>query len=145
MIALETTVEDELATLENGMLDPASFPHSEHVRLGYEMLQRYDFGETVMRFSRGLKLLAARVGKPEKYHATITVAFLSVIAERCADDPEIDWPSFKETNRDLLDKNCLERWYGPEQLRSDLARRVFCLPLDCGGKRSATPLSEYPS
>ena len=56
--------EDELLALETGALDPAQFPHREHVRLGYEMLERYPFGEALMRFSRGLRLLAARAGRP---------------------------------------------------------------------------------
>ena len=31
-------------------------------------------------------------------------------------------------NPDLLDQRCLEQWYSPEQLESELARRTFCLP-----------------
>ena len=123
-----TATEDELFALETGGLDPAHFPHAEHVRLGYEMLGRYPFGEALMRFSRGLKLLAAKAGRPEVYHETITVAFLAVIAERRAVARNRDWAEFKRTNGDLFDKRCLERWYGAEQLASDLARRTFCLP-----------------
>ena len=55
----------ELCAFETGAVDPADFPHSEHVRLGYKMLARYSFGETICRFSRGLKLLAAKAGKPQ--------------------------------------------------------------------------------
>ena len=77
----EAATADELRALETGALDPASFPHPEHLRLGYEMLGRYPFGEAVTRFSRGLRLLAAKVGRPEVYHETITVAFLAVIGE----------------------------------------------------------------
>ena len=43
-------------------LDPARFPHPEHVRLGYEMLGRYAFSEALARFARGLRLLAVRPG-----------------------------------------------------------------------------------
>jgi hypothetical protein len=119
---------DELLALETGMLDPAKFPHSEHVRFGYEMLGRYPFGEAVTRFSRGLRLLAAKGGRPEIYHETITVAFLAVIGERRANGRHRDWREFKARNSDLLEKGCLQRWYRAEQLGSDLARRTFCLP-----------------
>jgi hypothetical protein len=61
----EATVDDELRALETGALDPALFPHPEHVRLAYEMLGRHPFGEAVTRFSRGLRLLAAKAGRPE--------------------------------------------------------------------------------
>lgn len=120
--------QDELLALENGTLDPAMFRHADHVRLGYEMLGRYPFGEAVTRFSRGLRLLAAKGGRPEVYHETMTVAFLALIGERRARAANCDWPEFKANNGDLLDKRCLEKWYGAEQLSSDLARRTFCLP-----------------
>jgi hypothetical protein len=124
----EAAVDDELFALETGALDPARFPHSEHLRLGYEMLGRYSFGEAVTRFSRGLRLLAAKAGRPDVYHETITVAFLAVIGERRARTAHGGWLEFKARNHDLLDKRCLERWYDAEQLSSDLARRTFCLP-----------------
>jgi hypothetical protein len=124
----ESTTADELRALETGALDPGKFPHQEHVRLAYGMLERYPFGEAVARFSRGVKLLAAKAGRPEVYHETITVAFLAVIGERRARSLSNSWVEFKEHNNDLLDKRCLERWYDTEQLGSDLARRTFCLP-----------------
>lgn len=121
-------VDEELFALETGALDPKVFPHPEHVRLGYEMLGRYPFGEAVTRFSRGLKLLAAKAGRPEVYHETITVAFLALINERRAREGQQTWREFKANNADLFDKRCLEKWYSPKQLASDLARRTFCLP-----------------
>ena len=124
----EAAIDDDLVALESGALDPARFPHPEHVRLGYEMLGRYSFGEAVTRFSRGLRLLAAKAGRPEVYHETITVAFLAVIGERRARGAYGDWSEFKAKNMDLLNKRCLERWYGTEQLGTDLARQTFCLP-----------------
>lgn len=119
---------EEVRAFERGMLDPAKFPHSEHVRVGYEMLGRYAFGEAVSRFAAGLKLLAAKAGNPGLYHETITVAFLALINERRASAPGQRWSEFREKNADLFDKRCLEKWYGTEQLGSDLSRRVFCLP-----------------
>ena len=120
--------EAQIAAFETGALDPAEFPHSEHVRLGYEMLGRYSFGEAISRFSHGLKLLAAKAGKPQVYHETITVAFLALINERRAAGANQTWTGFRANNADLFDKRCLEKWYGAEQLGTDLARRTFCLP-----------------
>jgi hypothetical protein len=128
MTALPPPVEDELRSLEAGTLDPARFPHAEHLRLGFEMLARHSFGEAVVRFSRGLKLVAAKAGRPEIYHETITVAFLAVINERRVRSVTQNWQEFRENNLDLFDKSCLEKWYGREQLGSEIARRTFCLP-----------------
>lgn len=124
----EAAIEDELLALETGALDPAMFPHREHVRLGYEMLGRYPFGEAVARFSRGLRLLAAKAGRPEVYHETITVAFLALVGERRLRAKHAGWCEFETNNSDLLDKRCLEQWYDSEQLGSALARQTFCLP-----------------
>jgi len=124
----EAATADELMALETGALDPKAFPHPEHVRFAYAMLERYPFGEAITRFSHGLKLLAAKAGRPEVYHETITIAFLALIGERRARARDEDWSAFKANNSDLFDKRCLEKWYGPEQLWSDLARRTFCLP-----------------
>jgi hypothetical protein len=126
--ATEEAAAEELRTFETGALDPAKFPHADHVRMGYEMLRRYSFGEAIVRFSRGLKLLAAKAGRPQIYHETITVAFLALINERCARGAGQNWSEFKSTNADLFEKRCLEKWYSAEQLASDLARRTFCLP-----------------
>lgn len=128
MQSVEASIEGELLALETGALDPAMFPHPEHVRLGYEMLGRYPFGEAVKRFSQGLRLLAAKGGRPEVYHETITVAFLAVIGERRARREHHSWEDFRSKNDDLLDKRCLERWYDAEDLRSEVARETFCLP-----------------
>ena len=127
-VAGSDAAAEELRALETGALDPAKFPHSEHVRLGYEILSRHGFGDAVTRFSSGLKLLAAKAGKPQVYHETITVAFLALINERRARGVTQSWGEFEAGNPDLFDKRCLEKWYGAEQLATDLARQTFCLP-----------------
>jgi hypothetical protein len=128
MKSAEESIKEELLALETGALDPARFPHPEHVRLAYEMVGRHPFGEAVTRFSRGLRLLAAKAGRPEVYHETITIAFLALIGERRAGAKHTGWREFKKNNSDLLDKRCLEQWYDSEQLGSALARQTFCLP-----------------
>jgi hypothetical protein len=138
MTGVELSTEQELQNLEAGALDPAAFPHSEHLRLAYEMLGRYPFAEAVLRFSCGLKLLAAKTGRPEVYHETITVAFLALINERRATS-EQTWSQFRTRNRDLFDKRCLEKWYSREQLASALARSTFCLPRLPPGPQARRP------
>jgi hypothetical protein len=128
MQSADEIMDDQLIALETGALDPRAFPHGAHVRFAYEMLERYPFGESVTRFSRGLKLMAAKGGRPEVYHETITIAFLALISERRGRAKREGWREFQATNEDLFDKRCLDQWYDAEQLGSDLARRTFCLP-----------------
>jgi hypothetical protein len=111
-----------------GECDPSRFPHREHVRMGFEMLRRHSFTETALHTSRALRMMAARAGRPEAYHETITVAFLSLIAERLQSDRAGDFEQFEQVNPGLFDKRALARWYAPARLASDAARRTFLLP-----------------
>jgi len=119
-------IEAELSRFAEGECDPANFPHREHVRMGFEMLRRHSFPETVLHFSHALRKMAIRGGRPDAYHETITIAFLSLIAERM--NSAKDFESFSSLNPDLFNKRVLERWYRPERLASDRARRTFLLP-----------------
>jgi hypothetical protein len=120
----------ELERFVRGELDPAQFPHREHVRMAYEMLRRHDFAETVLHYSRALRAMSARAGKPQAFNQTVTIAFLSLVAERMEGGAGADFAAFQRDNAELFEKNALARWYRPERLASDAARRTFLLP-DC--------------
>lgn len=125
-----TDSEITLATFVSGDFDPRQFPHHEHVRMAFEMLRRHSFPETVLHFSQSLRQMTARIGKPEAYHETITIAFLSLVAERMEEGE--DFESFAAHNPDLFDKNVLKRWYRPERLAAKRARLTFVLPEPIG-------------
>ncbi|MBI3675713.1 MAG: hypothetical protein HY243_03755 [Proteobacteria bacterium] len=108
--------------------DPATFHHEDHVRVAFEMLRHHPFLEAAMHYAAGLKAIAARAGKPGLYNETITIAFLSLIAERMAEGGYADFESLAAASPDLLQRTCLEKWYAPERLRSAIARRIFVLP-----------------
>ena len=119
----------ELArSFEARSLDAAAFSHRDHVGVAYEMLRSYDFMEASARYAEGLRFLAMSAGVPDKFNATITLAFLSLIAERMRTTEHTDYDGFISQNRDLLSTDILQKWYAPERLRSDLARSVFLLP-----------------
>ena len=120
----------DLERFVRGELDAANFPHREHVRMAFEMLRRHDFAETVLHCSRALRAMTARAGKPQAFHQTVTIAFLSLIAERLERGHPADFAAFQRDNAELFEKNALARWYRPERLASDAARRTFLLP-DC--------------
>src|SRR5215467_802218 len=107
----------DLERFVRGEIAAASFPHREHVRMAFEMLRRHDFAESVLHYSRALRAMLARIGKPEAFHQTLTIAFLSLVAERmarCGEDT--DFAALVSQHPELLDKNLLARWYAPERL-----------------------------
>jgi hypothetical protein len=118
----------ELARFMAGEMDPGRFPHSEHLRMSFEMLRVHDFPDALLNYSRALQRMTARVGKPQVFNQTITVAFLALVAERMLAGVHGDFAAFVAANPDLLDRTILYRWYPPERLASDAARRVFLLP-----------------
>ncbi|HEV2650485.1 MAG TPA: hypothetical protein VGU69_04440 [Rhizomicrobium sp.] len=102
------------------------FHHADHVWMAFEILKRHDFLDAAKAYAAGLKQIAARGGQPSAFHMTITVAFLSLVAERMAQ--HADYPSFAAANPDLFDKRILARWYPSSRLQSEIARATFILP-----------------
>ena len=116
-----------LAQFLAGAIDNRSFGHADHVRVAFALLARHDFPAAAALFCDALKAITARAGKPDAYHETMTIAFLSVIAERMADGPG-SFDAFIAAHPDLLSKSMLERWYAPARLASPGARKTFLLP-----------------
>lgn len=128
MPGVTDTPGEELGRFIRGEIDPARLPHRDHVRMGFELLRRHSFVESALHYSQGLRQMTARVGKPQAFHQTVTIAFLALIAERMESNPCPDFESFIAANADLCDKAILRRWYSSERLGSESARRTFLLP-----------------
>ena len=116
---------------EAGDEPDGGFHHREHVRVAWYYLQQAPFTEALVRFSHNLRRFAAARGKPGLYHETITTAYLLLINERLdGDDRNLSWTAFAERHADLLTwkPSALDRYYRPETLLSDRARRTFVMP-----------------
>jgi hypothetical protein len=117
-----------LSAFLDGEIDIRNFHHAEHVRVGFELLCHHNFCDALAAYSAALKRIATRAGNPNAYHETITVAFLSLIAEYRASGQYPDFETFAQVNPELMDKSILGRWYAPERLASPIARQTFLLP-----------------
>jgi hypothetical protein len=122
---------DFLAAFEDGTLLEECFHHRDHVRAAWLLLHEERPAAALDRFSTALERFASARGKAGLYHETITWAYLLLIRERMERGPrDAVWEEFASTNPDLLvwKPSVLDRYYTPETLGSDLARRVFLLP-----------------
>lgn len=120
--------EDFLGLLEDGSLPPGDFDHAAHVRAAWLCLRRDGFVGGMARFRASLRAFAARHGAPEKYHETVTVAFLALIHERLHEAPAGEgWQDFAARNPDLFARDILQRYYRPETLASPRAKAVFVM------------------
>ena len=122
----QLTIDD----LEAARIEGGSFNHEAHVYLAWLYLKEYPVTAAIDRFSAALRRLTQKLGVPGKYHETITWFFMLMIAQRCADQPDLDWPQFRAGNGDLFSKddNVLNRYYSNATLHSNEARRSFVLP-----------------
>lgn len=109
-------------------INAADFSHTDHVGVAFEMLSRYDFLETATRYSKTINTLATRAGAAQKFNMTITLAFLSLIAERMELKPAEAADQFINDNPDLLSGNPIAKYYSKTRLSGDLARSLFLLP-----------------
>ena len=123
--------EELLQRLEQSTLTGSSFHHADHVRAAFLYLRKYPLLQALEKFSAALQRQAAAHGKAERYHQTITWAYLFLIHERMARaGSQLSWQEFAECNPDVLswEDNIVRRYYSPETLQSDLARRIFVFP-----------------
>src|SRR6478672_8605489 len=107
-----TMTDDELLRgFESCALE--DFPHESHVRVAWCYLKREPLLLALARFRSGLQRFAAAKGKPERYHETITVAFMLLIAERLEDARELEWDDFAARHPELLrwQPSILSRFY----------------------------------
>jgi len=113
-----------LRAFEETTLEP--FHHRDHLRVTFLYLRQ--FGETETRRRLGpaiLRYAAARNGA-EKYHETITIAWVCLVAAASAG--AADFEAVLAAHPRLLDKNLLDRYYSPGVLQSTAARRHWVEP-----------------
>ena len=131
--ALDRLAADERAFVDafrSGTLGDDAFHHRDHVHMAWIYVRGYGLESAVTRFTDDLRAFAAAKGVPRLYHATITVAYLSLVAERLRVTPEASWAAFAARHDDLLrwKPSVLDHYYSPERLWSDQARAQFLLP-----------------
>jgi hypothetical protein len=127
-----TNIQDDdfIAQLENCTLPEDKFHHADHLRAAWLYLTRFTVTDALARFSKTLGRYAASLGKPDRYHETITWAYLLLLNERIQRQPVSSWQQFAALHSDLFDwkNSVLFRYYRQDALHSDLARRIFLMP-----------------
>jgi hypothetical protein len=127
--------DDEfIQQFESGTLPETSFHHVDHIRLAWLYLRRLPLLTALDWFSAGLQRFATRAGKPDRYHQTITWAYMFLIHDRALDaGVSSTWADFAASNADLLRwrPSILGRYYRDTTLASERARKRFVFPDRC--------------
>jgi hypothetical protein len=123
--------DDFLSQLEACILPEDRFHHADHLHAAWLYLSRLPLPEAIARFSQVLRNYAASRGRADRYHETITWAYLLLLNERMRrSEPNTTWEQFAAAHPDLFDwkNSILARYYRPETLESQVAREVFVMP-----------------
>jgi hypothetical protein len=119
--------DDELVQgFEAGSLQ--DFPHASHVRLTLVYLARHGRDGALQRLMDGLLRFANAKGHPEKFHVTMTRAWVDVIEAARKSHPELSPASLVEACPELLDRGALLRFYSADRLNSPEARARWVPP-----------------
>lgn len=103
------------------------FGHREHVELAFTAVRKHGMPAAIDHVSDVIRQIAAYQRVPQKYHHTVSVAWMEVIAHHGAADAT-DFEEFVEQNSALLDKRLLSAHYNNSTLSSEPARTGWVEP-----------------
>jgi hypothetical protein len=120
------TVFDEL--MAEATAAAGTFGHREHVHLTWLAVRRVGMPAAIALVSAGIQRTARYAGAPQKYHVTISRAWVELVAHHTAEREEPDFAAFADRNPALFDKRLLTRFYRSMTLASAGARRAWVEP-----------------
>jgi hypothetical protein len=104
------------------------FGHRQHVELTWRYLEDHDPEAARMLVADAIRRVADAHGAPEKFHATITGAWVRCVAVHRERWPADTFVQFIERNKALLDPKLLDQHFSRELLFSDSARAEIVSP-----------------
>ena len=119
-------VFDELMT--EVMASADAFGHRQHVHLTWLAVRRTGMPAAVTVVSEGIRRTARYAGAPQKYHVTVSRAWVELVAHHTGEDPTPDFSAFTGRNPELLDKRLLTRFYRSTTLADVRARSGWVEP-----------------
>lgn len=117
-------------SFERTTIDPSTFHHREHLYVAWCYLRALPLEDALARYVRHLRQLATALGAPDKFHATMTWAYLVVLHDAMDRSPDASFADLLAKNPTLVSHGAgaLDPYYDRAVLHSDEARRRFVLP-----------------
>jgi hypothetical protein len=122
--------DPELAAILPGITGlGGQFRHRQHINLAFYAVRHYGMPDAVGMICGWIRQIAAYERAPQKYHHTVSRAWVELVAHHVAEDPDCaDFEAFADRNPALLDKRLLGRHYRSSTLAAGLARRDWVEP-----------------
>jgi hypothetical protein len=110
------------------MASAPRFGHREHVHLTWLAVRRCGVPAAIGVVSDGIQRTARYAGAPQKYHATISRAWVELVGHHALESGEGDFTAFAGRHPALLDKRLLTRFYRPATLAAPQAKSGWVEP-----------------
>jgi hypothetical protein len=111
--------------LERGEIK--DFHHASHLHVAWVYLdESSSVRQAANKMRNTLRRFAAAAGKPEKYHETITLFWVHLLAHAASRAERLE--DIVHANPQLLEKNFPLAYYSPERLFSEEARTSWVEP-----------------
>lgn len=117
---------DELAA--EVMAAAGRFGHREHVHVTWLAVRWYGIPAAIRLVSEGIQRTARYAGAPQKYHATVSRAWVELVGYHATNEADGSFDAFAERYPALLDKRLLVRHYRPATLAAAPARTGWVEP-----------------
>jgi hypothetical protein len=104
------------------------FGHREHVHLTWLAVRRCGVPAAVDLVSDGIQRTARYAGAPQKYHATVSRAWVELVGHHAAERGQGEFAPFADHHAALLDKRLLTRFYRSATLASSAAKTGWVEP-----------------
>jgi hypothetical protein len=122
--------DPELAAILDDIVGPdGAFRHRQHVNLTFLAVRRHGMPRAVDKICEWIQQIAEYEQHPQKYHHTVSRAWVEMIAHHVDADPAcVEFDRFARRHPALLDKRLLTRHYRSTTLASPQARRGWTEP-----------------
>jgi|ERR1051325_2952324 hypothetical protein len=121
--------EDSLRAFEDLSYPADQFHHREHLRVAWLYLKSSDASRAAERMTAGILRFANHHGATQKYHHTLTLFWMRVVAAALVETPEgRSFEEFLGANPELCDKNLPAKYYSATLLQSPAAREGWVEP-----------------
>jgi hypothetical protein len=116
------------ALMAEVMATAGRFGHREHIHLTWLAVRQAGVPAAIGLVSDGIQRTTRYAGAPQKYHATVSRAWVELVGHHAVASGARDFTSFAEQNDALLDKRLLTRFYRPATLAAPEARSGWVEP-----------------
>ncbi len=118
----------DLQILHEILESRGGFGHREHLELAWTYVRRYPFDKAAEAMVAAIRRVARLHEAEDKYHDTITRAWLHFVAVHIQRWGAESFEEFIERNPDLLDRKLIEHFYSRELIFSESARAAWVGP-----------------